>query len=162
MSMPYQRHRDPVPLSSGGEIAFVILAAVLLVLALAALAGLAVATAWFGGGWVWPHGSDTIGHVLAGLLTGHPGAGLPTADLARVPSRVAVYTCIAIAELIALAVLIAGAAALHRWVRPGDARRGMASRWQAQQVLGITRLRANARLIRPDLHTCTRTGRGTR
>jgi len=39
-----------------------------------------------------------------------------------------------------------------RWTRPGDARRGMASRFEAQQVLGQSRLRESARLIRPDLH----------
>lgn len=39
---------------------------VLLGLGLAALAGLGLASALFGGGWVWPHGTDTVGHVLGG------------------------------------------------------------------------------------------------
>jgi len=86
MTMPSQRQRDPVPWSRGGEVALVAIAAVLLALALAALLGLALASACFGGGWVWPHGADTIGRVLGGLLSGHPGRGhhdVGVADMGR-------------------------------------------------------------------------------
>jgi len=152
MTMPSQRQRDPVPWSRGGEVALVAIAAVLLALALAALLGLALASACFGGGWVWPHGADTIGRVLGGLLSGHPGRGLATADTTRVPGRGAVYGSVAVSEILLIAVAIAVTMLALRWTRPGDARRGMASRFEAQQVLGQSRLRESARLIRPDLH----------
>lgn len=152
MTMPNQRQRDPMAWSRGGEVAVVVIAAVLLALALAALLGLALASACFGGGWVWPHGADTIGRVLGGLLSGHPGLGLATADAVRVPGRGAVYGCVAASEVLLIAAAIAAAVLALRWIRPGDARRGMASRFEAQRVLGQSRLRESARLIRPDLH----------
>ena len=151
MSNSYRTRRDPMPLSRGGEVAFVVIAAVLGALGAAALAGLGVASALFGGGWVWPHGTVTIGRVLAGLLSGRPGRGLPRPAADRVPGPVAVYGCVASAEVVLLAVGITAAVLVARYRRPGGTRAGMASRWQASDALGAGRLRAAADLIRPDL-----------
>ena len=151
MTSPQQR-RDPQPMRRSGEVALVALAAVLMLLGFAALAGLGAAAALAGGGWVWPHGTDTIGSVLAGLLTGHPGGGLPPELAARVPGPVAVYSGVAVAELAMLVVTTAGGVLFWRYHRPGDARRGMATRGEAAQVLGRSRLRAARAIIRPDLH----------
>ncbi len=151
MTSPTQR-RDPQPMGRGGEVALVALAGVLMLLGLAALAGLGAAAALAGGGWVWPHGSDTIGSVLGGLLTGHPGRGLPPELAARVPGPVAVYAGVAVAELVMLAVAGVGGVLFWRDHRPGDARRGMATRSEAAQVLGRSRLRSARAIIRPDLH----------
>ena len=202
MTSPQQR-RDPQPLARSGEVTLVALTGVLLLLALAALAGLGATAALVGGGWVWPRGADTSGAVLAGLLTGHPGRGLPPAlaglgaaaalagggwvwpggadtcgavlgglltghpgrglppGLAgRVPGPAAVCSGVAIAELLILTVAGGGAALMWRYHRPGDARRGMASRGEAAQVLGRSRLRTARAIIRPDLHTPA--GRGNR
>ena len=73
MTAPHQRRRDPQPIGQGWEAAVAILGSALLVLGLTALCGLGAASALFGRGWVWPHGTDAIGHVIGGLLTGHPG-----------------------------------------------------------------------------------------
>ena len=151
MTCPQQR-RDPQPLARGGEVALVTLAAVLLLLGLAALAGLGAAAALAGGGWVWPHGSDTIGAVLAGLLTGDAGRGLPPELAARLPGTAAVYSGVAVAGLLVLTVAGGGVVLFWRYHRPGDARRGMATRGEAAQVLGRSRLRAARAIIRPDLH----------
>jgi hypothetical protein len=101
---------------------------------------------------VWPHGSVPVGHVLGGLLTGHPGRGLPPAQAARVAGPVAVYAGVAACE--AMLGGIAGAAGVlavgHH--RPGDARRGLATRGEAEQALGCGRLRAAKEIIRPDLY----------
>ena len=70
MASPQERYRDPQPLGRDAEIALVVFCGVLVVLSLAALTGLGVASALAGGGWVWPTGGDTIGQVLAGLLSG--------------------------------------------------------------------------------------------
>lgn len=158
MTMPNQRQRDPMPWSRGGEVALVAVTAVLLVFVLAALLGLGISAALFGDGWVWPHGTDTIGQVLEGLLSGRPGQGLAANDAARVPGRGAVYSCIVVCELLSIAAAIASSVLALRWVRPDDARRGMASRAEAQHVLGIRRMRGVARLIRPDLQRTTSSG----
>ncbi len=142
-------------MSRGGEVAFVVLAGVLLLLGSAALAGLGAAAALFGGGWVWPSGSDTTGQVLAGLLTGEPGRGLPGEAQARVPGPVAVYSCVAAAELLMVTAAGTAAGLFWRYHRPGDARGGMATRSEAQQVLGRSRLRQARTIIRPDLYGTT-------
>ena len=151
MTSPQQR-RDPQPLARGGEVVLVAFAAVLLLLGMAALAGLGAAAALDGGGWVWPHGNDTMGAVLTGLPTGDAGRGLPPKLAARVPGMAAVYSGVAVAELVVLTVTGAGGVLFWRYHRPGDARRGMATRGEAAQVLGRSRLRAARGIVRPDLH----------
>ena len=152
MIIQQHRFRDPQPISRGGEAALVALAGVLLLLAVAALTGLGVAAALFGGGWVWPRGADTTGRVLAGLLTGHPGRGLEPALTGKVPVQLAVYSCVAAAELALLGLATVAAVLGWRYHRPGDSRRGMATRAEAAQVLGQTRLRHAGTIIRPDLY----------
>jgi hypothetical protein len=149
---PARWRQDPQTLGRGGEVALVILAAVLLALALAALVGVGVAGALFGGGWVWPHGTQGAGHELHGLLTGDAADGLPPALARRAPGRTAVNGCVVAAELIAVLVLGTAAVLVARYRQPGDARGGMATRSQAGQVLGASRVRSAATIIRPDLH----------
>lgn len=151
MSMPQQRLRDPQPLSRGGEVAFVVLSGSLLLLGLAALAGLGAAGVLFGGGWIWPHGTPAIGQVLGGLLTGDPGQGMHAPAQTRVPGPVAVYGCVAVAELMLLSATGVGGVLFVRYRRPPDARGGMATRPEAEQVLGRSRLRQAHRILRPDL-----------
>lgn len=151
MTGPQQRGRDPQPLSRGGEVALIALAAALLLLALAALLGLGVAAALLGGGWVWPAGSQQTGPVLRGLLTGRPGTGLPPPVAARVPGPAGVYGCVAATELLTVGFGVAAVVLGWRYHRPRDARRGMATRGEAAQVLGWSRLHAARAILRPDL-----------
>jgi len=155
MTTPAQRGRDPQPMGRGGEVALVALAGVALLLVLAALVGLGVAAALFGGGWVWPAGHDTVGAVAGGLLSGHPGAGLPSAAAARVPAPSVVYGCIAVVEVLTVALAALVGVLFWRYHRPGDARRGMATRDEAAQVLGTGRLQAAKAVLRPDLRGVT-------
>jgi len=152
VTAPYPRRRDPQPLGHGWEVAVVAGSGILLAVALAALTGLAAASASFGNGWVWPRGTVTVVHVLGGLLTGHPGRGLPPAQAARVAGPVAVYAGITVCEAMlgGIAVTAGVLAAGHH--RPGDARRGLATRGEAEQALGCGRLRAAKEIIRPDLY----------
>jgi len=131
--------------------AFVVVAGAVVVLAWVGAAGLGVASALFGHGWVLPASSTDLAAVVGGLLTGHPGQGLPAADAARVPGPGAVYGCVLAAELAALLVAGTVGVLVGRYRRPGDARRGMATRHEAAQVLGVSRLRAARGVIRPDL-----------
>ena len=151
MSMQAQR-RDPQPMSRGGELALVIAAGALLLLALAALVGLGLASALWGTGWVWPHGSDAVGAVLGGIMAGHPGAGLPSPLRTHVPGSAVVYSAVAAAELLMLTLTGTVGVLFWRYHRPADARRGMATRREAEQVLGLSRLRSTKAIIRPDLH----------
>lgn len=152
MTAPYQRRRDPQPISQGWEIAAALVGGVLLGFGLAALAGLGLASAVWGGGWVWPHGTDTITHVLGGILQGHPGRGLPPAQRRLVAGSGPVYGCVALAEVALVACAITGGVFIARYRRPGDARGGMATRSEAERVLGISQLRSSKSIIRPDLY----------
>ncbi|HEX8093489.1 conjugal transfer protein [Jatrophihabitans sp.] len=152
MTAPQQRRRDPQPIGQGWEAAVAVLGSALLVLGLTALCGLGGASAIFGRGWVWPSGTEAMGHVIGGLLTGHPGQGFGNHQATLVAGPVAVYLCVAVCELAAIAAFIAGAVLVTRYRRPGDARGGMATRGEAEQALGISRLRAAREIIRPDLY----------
>src|SRR5690349_5612879 len=119
------RQRDPQPLTRQGELALVVIAGIVYGLTWVAMCGLAFSSAVFGGGWFVPAGEDIVA-VMAGLLSGHPGRGLPLDLAARLPNPVAVYACVVGLELLAVAAGIAGAVLVARYRRPGDARRGMA------------------------------------
>ena len=152
MTVPYHRRRDPVGYTRGWEVAVAAIGVFVFVAGLAALLGLAVAAALFGGGWVWPHGMNSIGAVLGGLLTGRPGRGLAAMTAGRVPGPAAVYPCIAVAELLFLAALAwCGVLVVRRFRNDG-----MATRWEAKQALGVGQLRAVKAIIRPDLYRSRR------
>ncbi len=144
------RRRDPQPIGRGWELAVVAAGGALIVVALAALGGLGVASALWGGGWVWPHGTETVTNVLGGLLSGHPGRGLPPDQLSQVAEAVPVYACVAAAELVLLIGALRTAVLAARYRPLGDARSGMATRREAEQALGLRQLRAGRAVIRPD------------
>ena len=126
-------------------------AAVLVWVAVAALllpAGRATATLVTGGGWVWPSGSSVLLASVGGLLTGDHTAGLTAAQVAALPSAAAVYAVTAAVLGLFLAGSGGAAWAGQRWL---GGRSGMASRAQVAEVLGSTRLRRAAPVIRPDL-----------
>jgi len=144
------RRRDPQPVAQSWEVAALVAGTVVVGLAVAAVTGLAMASALFGHGWVWPTGTDGMTRVVGGLLTGVPGRGLAGEQAARVPTAVPVYGCVAGCELLVAALITGVAVAAARYRRPGDARRGMATRREAERVLGVSQLRAAREVIRPD------------
>src|SRR3954447_24651377 len=150
MTTPPQPRRDPQPISRGWELAAAAVGGALVAVALAALTGLGLASALWGDGWVWPHGTETLIHVLGGLLHGDPGRGLPPDQLRQVAGPVPVYTCVAAAELVLVTAAVISAVLISRYRRPGDARGGMATRGEAEQALGLRQLRAGRAGIRPD------------
>ena len=152
MTSPSQRRRDPQPLSRGWELAAAGAGGVLIAVVLAALAGLGLAAALWGGGWVWPHGTDTITEVIAGLLHGDPGQGLPPVQRRLVAGPTETYVGVAIAETTLCAGAAVAGVLLSRYLRPGDARSGMATRGEAERALGISQLRSSRAVIRPDLY----------
>jgi hypothetical protein len=156
VTSPAQRRRDPQPVSRAWELALLAVAGGLSLLAIAALLGLGAASAVFGGGWVWPPGGPPLIHTLGGLLAGHPGSGLPAPLAARVPGAVAVYLSVGVSELAMVAAAVVVGRVLAGYVRPNDARGGMASRSEAQDALGVGQLRGAKAIIRPDLYGRTR------
>jgi hypothetical protein len=150
VTTPSQRRRDPQPMSRGWELAAAAVGGALIAVALAALAGLGLASALWGEGWVWPHGTETITHVLCGLVHGDPGRGLPPDQQRQIAGPVQVYACVAVAELLLVTTAVISAVLISRYRRPGDARGGMATRREAEQALGLRQLRAGRAVIRPD------------
>jgi hypothetical protein len=149
---PAPRRRDPQSVGRPGELALLGLGCGLVLIAGAVLVGLGAASFLFGGGWVWPSGGRTLNHTLGGMLTGHPGRGLPPHLAARVPSPGVVYAVVAVAELLLLATGFLVGRRLASYLRPGDARAGMASRAEAAAALGVGQLRRARAIIRPDLY----------
>lgn len=150
MTTSSQRRRDPQPTGQGWEVAAAAVGGVLLVVGLGALAGLGLASALWGGGWVWPHGTPAITHVLGGIASGRPGRGFPAGQRRLVAGPDPVYGCVAAAELALTALAVGAGVLISRSRRPGDARGGMATRSEAAQVLGVSALRSAKSIIRPD------------
>ena len=150
MTTPAQRRRDPQPISRGWELAAAAVGGAVIAVALAALAVLGLASALWGGGWVWPHGTETVIHVLGGLLHGNPRRGLPPDPLRQVAGPVPVSACVAVAELVVVITAVISAVLISRYWRPGDARGGKATRGEDEHALGLRQLRAGRAVIRPD------------
>lgn len=148
MTAPSRKAHDPTAFTLGWEAAVGVIGLVVAVLALAAVTGVGIAAWAFGGGWVWPHGLDTIGHTLAGLATGHPGRGLRPPDAARAAGPALTYLCAAGCETAAIAGGLVAGLAIARRLRND----GMATRHDAEQALGLSALRAAKPIIRPDLY----------
>jgi hypothetical protein len=148
MSYTNQRRRDPVGYTPGWEVAVAVIAGAALVIALAALLGLGLAALLFGGGWVWPHGTSTIGAVLGGAASGHPGHGLAPLQAKRMPGAATVYVCVAVLEVLFVTVLAWAGVLIGRRFRND----GMATRGEAQRALGDGLLHEAKAVIRPDLY----------
>ena len=143
-----QRSRRSTPYPFTWEIPVAVVVAVLLLGALGAQAGRSIANLLTGNGLVFVDSADLFA-TLAGVLHGQAGAGLP--GLARPAGPGLMWTCVGAVELVvAVAVVVAVKAGLDRW-GPGRLQ-GMASPAEAEALLGRTRLRKHAKVIRPDLY----------
>src|SRR6478672_4219770 len=134
-----------------GELALLIGFGAVMLIGFGALVGLGLAGLVFGGGWVWPSNA-ALHHTLGGLLAGHPGRGLPPSLARRIPGPHLAYLGVALAEFAFLLSAVEIGRVVARYVRPGDARGGMASRAEAAAALGVRPLRRAKTIIRPDLH----------
>jgi hypothetical protein len=141
------RRRDPYRWT--WELPVGLLVAFVLVAPLAAHLGRAVANRLAGARWVFPPRVDLF-TSLPGLLAGDAAAGLHEHG-GPLAGSTALLAWLAVTELLLLAAVLAGLkVGLDRW-GPGRMR-GMASRQEAEQLLGRSRLRRNAPIIRPDLY----------
>lgn len=142
--MQRSRRRDPIPWT--WEIPLAVTALVVLLLVLAAQLGRTFANLTAGAGWRWAP-REQLFTSLPGLARGDATAGLT--HLTHPAGPHLLWTGIGLAEVAALAAAAwAGKAAWDRW---GPSRlRGMATRTDAETMLGRARLRAAAPIIRPD------------
>ena len=108
-----------------------------------------------GSGWVFVERPKLI-TSLGGVLTGHADAGLE--GLTNPATSSLLWTCIAVVELLVLIGCVVGLKwGLERW-GPGRLH-GMATRTEAETLLGQTRLRKHSKVIRPDLYGSPKGGR---
>lgn len=137
--MQRARRHNPYPLT--WEIPLGITCAVLLTLAVGVHLGDALAHLTAGQAWAWPPPRD--------LFT-----SIPAVLTAQQPAAVNARTWIVTVELLLTGSL--GWAGYSTWQRWGPSRlKGMATGEQAEQVLGVRRLRKVAAIVRPDLHART-------
>ena len=149
--MQQARRSDPYPWTWEPAAAIGLLVLLLGVLGIHLGRSLAIVTA--GHGWHWVSNAEMF-RSLPGVLAGHPEAGLP-----GVTARDADPTSMAVWITVSLLVLFSVGGVLGKWAwsRWGTSRMlGMATRDEAEAVLGLSRLRKNRRIIRPDLYGKTR------
>ncbi|PKQ21654.1 MAG: hypothetical protein CVT65_17420 [Actinobacteria bacterium HGW-Actinobacteria-5] len=146
-----ERRHDPYPYTWEPPVA--ILTGWLLLAALGVHLARALANGTAGAGFTWPAGRALFTSLPA-VLAGNPTAGLATTTPGPAASTPALYGWLIVVQLLILAGSTTAVVwAARRW-GPGRMK-GMASPTEAEQVLGLTRLRRNAPQIRPDLYPTT-------
>lgn len=147
-----QQSRRTTPYPYTWEIPLGAVLAVTLVLVVAAHAARSIALAMTGAGWALTSQAQLF-TALPGILAGDSRAGLGPGPAA---SPALLYTCLVFVELLAIGLIVwAVVAGMRQW---GPARvRGMATRTEAETLLGLGRLRKVAPVVRPDLQ-----GKGAR
>ena len=147
-----QQSRRTTPYPYTWEIPLTATITVVITLVVAAHTARTLANVFAGAGWDFtPH--TALFTALPGILGGDARACL---DPGASASPGLLYTCLVLVELLALVLIWwAVIAGMRQW---GPARvRGMATRAEAETLLGVGRLRKVAPVVRPDLH-----GKGAR
>ena len=141
------RRQDPYPWT--WEMPLAVILAVLVLISFGVHLGRAVANVQAGGAWRFPSRVSLFSSLPA-VLRGDAGAGL--VDLhGPGASPSSLLMCIGTTELILLApTVLLIKLGLDRW-EPGRMK-GLASRGEAERLLGVTRLRRSRKIVRPDLY----------
>ncbi len=142
-----QQSRRTTPYPYTWEIPLTATITVVITLVVAAHTARTLANVFAGAGWDFtPH--TALFTALPGILGGDARAGL---DPGASASPGLLYTCLVAVELLALVLIVwAVIGGMRQW---GPARvRGMATRAEADTLLGLARLRRVAPVVRPDLH----------
>lgn len=144
--MQRSRRRDPIPWT--WEIPAGIVLAILLVLTLGVQLGRSIANLLSGAGWAWVPSANLF-TSLPGIVRGEAGSGLAAAH--ELAGTHLLWGCVVVVELAMTVAACWGLkVAMDRW---GPNRlRGMANRDEAEKLLGRSRLRKAAPVIRPDLY----------
>ncbi len=149
-----QRSRRTNPYPFTWEIPLVLVVVVLFLLLMGVQVGRSLANLVVGSGWVFIDRAQLLAS-LGGIFAGRADAGL--SGLAQPASPGLLWACIGVVELLVLAgCAVALKWGLDRW-GPGRLH-GVATRAEAEALLGRTRLRKHAKVIRPDLYGPTKAG----
>jgi len=149
-----QRSRRTNPYPFTWEIPVALSVAALLLLLLGAQAGRSVANMLAGNGWHLVDRAQLFSS-LGGIFAGNADAGLTGVQHPAGPGLL--WSCIGVLELVVLvACMVALKWGMDRW-GPGRLQ-GMATRSEAEALLGTTRLRKHAKVIRPDLYGSSKGG----
>ena len=147
-----QRSRRTNPYPFTWEIPLALVVAVLFLLLMGVQLGRSAANLLAGNGWVFVDRAALF-TSLPGIIRGHADAGL--GPLSRPPGPAVLWGSICAVEGIILVICAAGMKwGLGRW-GPGRLH-GVATRAEAEALLGRTRLRKHAKVIRPDLYGASR------
>ena len=152
-SIQKARRQNPYPWT--WEIPLLLFVLVLLGLAVGAQVGRSAANVLAGAGWTWPVDQPTFWRSIPDVLGGNAAAGLTNpVGAGQLPEETAspalLWSGIGAVELLLL--LAAGGLAVRGLRRWGPSRlKGMSTRPEAEQMLGLTRLRKVSPIIRPDL-----------
>lgn len=145
--MQQMRRRDPYPVT--WEVPAGIVLAVVVLAVLGLHVGRGVANLLAGGWWGFPD-RGRLFVSLPALLGGNPGAGLPRVE-GPVASGSLLWTCVIVVEAMLLIGSLAGLKLGLRRCGPNRVQ-GLASRVEAERLLGRARLRRHSRIVRPDLY----------
>jgi len=146
MSQQSRRH-DPYPWT--WEVPLGVVLVILMMLVCGVHLGRAIANVLGGAGWAFPTRVELF-RSLPAILRGDAAAGLDGLH-GSVSSPSAVWTWVVATEVMLLAVsVLLLKLVVDRW-GPGRMR-GMASRGEAERLLGVTRLRKVRSVVRPDLY----------
>ena len=142
-----QQSRRTTPYPYTWEIPLTATITVVLSLVLAAHTARTLANVFDGAGWDFTP-QTALFTAIPGILGGDARAGLGPGAAAS-PSLL--YTCVVVVEVVT--VMLIGWAVIAGMRQWGPARlRGMATRAEADTLLGLQRLRKVAPVVRPDLH----------
>lgn len=146
--MSATRSKDPYPWT--WEIPLGILTLIATALALGVHLARAIANLLTGHGWTWPPTTDEVVLSLPAVIGGDATAGLTPGASGTSPG--ALWTALILVQTVLLIVMVVGG--MYGYTRWGPGRtRGMATRAEAEQLLGLTRLHNNKAIIRPDLYS---------
>jgi hypothetical protein len=156
-----ERRREPYPWTWELPVAAALVVTVVIVVGVQL--GRSLANLVAGLGWTWPDTASGAGvgvespvgtafwTSLPGILAGDAAAGLAPPVPSDLPGRGWLWTSVTLTEVMLLALTIW--AAVRLYVRWGPGRmRGMATVAEAENLLGIARLRKVASIVRPDLY----------
>lgn len=146
MRIQQERRTNPYPWT--WEVPLLVFFMVVLVHVLALQPARVIANFLAGAGWQLP-AQENLFTSVPGLLGGDAGTGLDGPG--PFASSSALWTWVGLTQLVLLIVVVFALVwAARRW-GPGRVQ-GMATAAEAEQLLGVSRLRRNAGVIRPDLY----------
>jgi hypothetical protein len=141
------RRGDPYPWT--WEIPLGVVLVILIVLVCGVHLGRGIANVWAGAGWVFPTRVELF-RSLPAVLGGDAAAGLDGIN-GSMSSAPVVWMWVVITEVMLLGLSVLVLKLVLDRLGPGRLR-GMASRGEAERLLGVTRLRKVRTVVRPDLY----------